>query len=268
MYLKTNNKSKTTIGATNKKYIMVLLLLASFFICSLAVNILYAQEKGGTGGRATGVGESTFMDLIKAGSYVGHFIILCSIVGVGFAIENLVNITRAKLCPPEMVAELEALIDEGRYDEALTVCNSNPAFFTNIIGAALAKVNEGYEGMVEGMQSAGEHESAKLNQKISYLSLIGTITPLLGLTGTVTGMIAAFGIIKTKMSPSPADLAMGVEQALVTTAEGLFASMPLMTLFFFMKNKITIYIIEFGIMAGEFVDKFKGMSVGEAQQQS
>lgn len=265
MVLRRNNKSRTTFNAImNKRHLIGLICLATIFICFTGFSILYAQDAGGGGG----VKESTLMDLVKSGSYVGHFIILCSIVGVGFAIENFVNITRIKLCPPEIVAELEALVDEGRYDEALTVCSSNPSFFCNVVGAALAKVNEGYEGMVEGMQSAGEQEAAKLNQKISYVSLIGTITPLLGLTGTVTGMIAAFGIIKTKMSPSPADLAMGVEQALVTTAEGLFASMPLMTVYFIMKNKVTMYIIEFGIMAGEFIDKFKGISAGEAQQQS
>lgn len=265
MVLRRNNKSGTISNAImNKRHLIGLICLATIFICFAGFSVLYAQEAGGGGGAR----ESTFMDLVKAGSYVGHFIILVSIVGVGFCIENFVNITRAKLCPPEIVAELEALVDEGRYDEALTVCSSNPNFFCNVVGAALAKVNEGYDGMVEGMQAAGEAEAAKLNVKISYNSLLGTIAPLLGLTGTVTGMISAFGIIKTKMSPSPADLARGVEEALVTTAEGLFVSMPLMTIYFLMKNKVTMYIIEFGIMAGEFVDKFKGISAGEAQQQS
>ena len=218
--------------------------------------MIYAQEGGGK--------ESGFMDLVKAGSYVGHFIILCSIVGVRFCIEHFVNITKAKLCPPEIVAELEALVDEGRYDEALTLCNANPGFFCNIVGGALAKVNEGYDSMIEAMQTAGEEEAAKLNMRISYTSLVGQITPLLGLLGTVTGMIAAFGIIKTKKSPSPADLAKGVEEALVTTAEGLFASIPLMTVYFYFKNKVTMYIIEFGIMAGEFVDKFKNIDQQES----
>lgn len=240
--------------------ITVTILLVALFISAASFNYIYAE-----GGGAPANKESSFMDLVKAGNYVGHFIILCSVLGLGFVIEHIVNIKRDKLCPPEIVAELEALVDEGRYEEAVTLCSANPCFFCNIIGGALAKVNEGYDAMVEGMQSAGEEEAAKLNQKISYCSLIGNIAPMLGLTGTVTGMIAAFGIIKTKLSPSPADLARGVEEALVTTAEGLFVSMPLMTAYFLFKNKVTIYIIELGIMAGEFVDKFKNMST-EPQQ--
>jgi biopolymer transport protein ExbB len=251
-----DRRSKTGPAA-----ITVTILLVTLFISAVSFNYIYAQD-GAAGGANK---ESSFMDLVKAGNYVGHFIILCSVLGLGFVIEHIVNIKREKLCPPEIVAELEALVDEGRYEEALTLCSSNPGFFTNIVGGALAKVNEGYDAMVEGMQSAGEEEAAKLNQKISYCSLIGNIAPMLGLTGTVTGMISAFGIIKTKLSPSPADLARGVEEALVTTAEGLFVSMPLMTAYFLFKNKVTIYIIELGVMAGEFVEKFKNIST-EPQQ--
>ncbi|MEW6027019.1 MAG: MotA/TolQ/ExbB proton channel family protein [Planctomycetota bacterium] len=242
-------------------FVIVAVLLVTMFICAVGFNYIYAQE----GGAKAGPKESGIMDLIKAGSWVGHFIILCSIVGMGFIIEHIVNIKRDKLCPPDIVAELEALVEEGRYEEAVTLCSSNPNFFCNIVGAALSKVNEGYDAMVEAMSTSGEEESAKLNMKISYISLIGNIAPMLGLTGTVTGMIASFGEIKINPAPSPADLAEGVEQALVTTAEGLFVSMPLMTAFFLFKNKVTLYIIEIGIMAGEFVDKFKNMSVEQQQ---
>jgi len=263
---KNRSKNERTMfdrrSKTGKAAIIVTILLVTLFISAIGFNYTYAQEGGS---KSSGVAESGFMDLVKAGSWVGHFIILCSIVGMGFVIEHIVNIKRDKLCPPDLVAELEGLVEEGRYEEAVSLCSANPNFFCNIMGAALSKVNEGYDAMVEAMGTAGEEEAAKLNIKITYINLIGNIAPMLGLTGTVTGMIASFGIIKTKLSPSPADLASGVEAALVTTAEGLFVSMPLMTAYFLFKNKITLYIIEFGIMAGEFVDKFKNMST-EPQQ--
>ncbi|MBI5779936.1 MAG: MotA/TolQ/ExbB proton channel family protein [Planctomycetes bacterium] len=246
---------------TGQAAIIVTILLVTLFISAVGFNYIYAQD----GGDKKAGGESGFMELVKAGSWVGHFIILCSIAGMGFVIEHIVNIKRDKLCPPDVVAELEALVEEGRYEEAVTLCSANPNFFCNIVGAALSKVNEGYDSMVEAMGTAGEEEAAKLNMKISYISLIGNIAPMLGLTGTVTGMIAAFGIIKKTTSPSPAMLAQGVEEALVTTAEGLFVSMPLMTAFFLFKNKVTMYIIEIGIMAGEFVDKFKNLTVEQQQ---
>jgi biopolymer transport protein ExbB len=249
-----------SVNKTGRGVIIAVAVLIVFFIGSVGFNYIYAQAEG----KSTGVQELGIMGLIKAGGWVGHFIILCSIVGMGFVIEHIVNIKKDKLCPPEIVAELEALVEEGRYEEAVTLCSANPNFFCNIMGSALSKVNEGYDAMVEALGTAGEEEAAKLNMKISYISLIGNIAPMLGLTGTVVGMIASFGVIKTKLSPSPADLASGVEAALVTTVEGLLVSMPLMTAFFMFKNKVTLYIIEIGIMAGEFVDKFKGMT---AEQQ-
>ncbi|MBI4712246.1 MAG: MotA/TolQ/ExbB proton channel family protein [Planctomycetes bacterium] len=230
------------------------LITVCLAVVLLSSGLLYAPEDGG--GSAEGA-KSSFMDLIKAGSWVGHFIILCSIVGFGLMIEHIVNIKRVKLCPPEIVAELEALVDEGQYEEAVSLCNANPNFFTNIIGAALSKVNEGYDSMVAAMEETGEEEASKLNQKISYISLIGNIAPMLGLTGTVTGMIKAFGIIKISKAPTPGQLAQGVEEALVTTAEGLFVAMPMLTAYFLFKNKVTMYILEIGMICGEFVDKFK-----------
>ncbi|MDI6786977.1 MAG: MotA/TolQ/ExbB proton channel family protein [Planctomycetota bacterium] len=255
-------RTPVCVGTSRSEYIIILFLITIVIITSAGVGYIFAEGET----KSTGARESTLMDLIKAGGMVGYFIILCSIVGMGFAIEHIVNIKRDKLCPPEVVAELEALVEEGRYEEAITLCNANPTFFCNIVGAALSKVNEGYESMVEAMQTSGEQEAARLNQKISYISLIGNMAPMLGLTGTVTGMIAAFSIIKTKMSPSPADLAKGVEEALVTTAEGLFVAIPLMTIYFYYKNKVTLHIIDLGIMAGEFVDKFKGVTVEQQEQ--
>jgi len=257
MFLKTIKQ--TLINRLTSRHFLVLLLFLTLFICLVADTSLYAQGKDAVKG-------STFIDLIKAGGMVGYLIIFASIIALGLSIEHIVNVKKEKLCPPEIVAQLEALVDEGRYDEALTLCTSAPTFFTNIIGASLSKVNDGYESMLEAMQNAGEEQSAKLNQKISYLSLISNIGPMLGLTGTVTGMITAFGIIKTQAAPSPSDLAKGVEEALVTTAMGLFVAIPFSTVYFLYKNKVTLYIIELGIMAGEFVDKFKGISAAEQPQ--
>lgn len=223
-----------------------------------ASSLLYAPTEGGGGSEAAA--ESTMIDLFKAGGFVGYFITLVSIGCLGLAIEHIVNIKRDKLIPPAIVAELEALVDNGQYEDAIALCNANPSFFTNIIGPALSKVNEGFDVMSAAMSEAGEEQSAKLNQKVSWLSLLGSIAPMLGLTGTVTGMIAAFSIIKTKLSPSPADLAKGVEEALVTTAMGLFVAIPTLTVYFIFKNKVAMYTMEVGMLCGEFLDKFRGLT--------
>jgi biopolymer transport protein ExbB len=84
------------------------------------------------------------------------------------------------------------------------------------------------------MEQVAAEETFKLNAKISNLSLIGNVAPLLGLLGTVTGMISSFQVIETKASPTPADLAVGVYESLVNTTMGLFLAIVFLTVFFFM----------------------------------
>ncbi len=241
------------------KWMPAVMLVGIILVLLLMPIIALAQDEEEGEKKAPEGGGSGFMDLIKAGSYVGHFIIFLSFVSLALAIEHFVNIKRDKFCPPEIVAELEALIDEGQYEDALALCQANPCFFTNVVGAALSKVEGGFAEMEKAMGEAGESEANKVNQHISYLSLLGSIAPMLGLTGTVTGMISAFSVIKTMQSPPPSMLARGVEEALVTTAEGLFVAMPVLSAYFFFKNKVTALLIEMGMICGEFLDKFKGL---------
>lgn len=202
-------------------------------------------------------GDKSLWDLVKAGGIVGFVIIILSVVTMALTIEHSVNIKRDKLCPPDVVAELESLVEEGQYEEAMNLCSVNPNFFCNIIGASLSKVNEGYDEMVKIMEETGEEEANKLNQKISYISLIGNVAPMMGLLGTVMGMINAFTIIEQAGSPSPRDLAKGIYEALVTTCMGLIVAIPALSIFFFFKNKVTQFIIEIGMICGEFLEKFK-----------
>ncbi len=234
-----------------KRYTGIILLIGLTMVLSLGLpDLLYAQD-GGTGE------SKSLWDLIGAGGLVGWVIIICSVIALGLTIEHLINLKRDKLCPPDVVAELEALVDEGQYDDALALAQANPNFFTNIIGAALVKANEGYEEMTKAMEEAGEEESLKLQQKISYLNLIGMVTPMLGLLGTVLGMIGAFSVIEQLKSPSPAMLAKGIYEALVTTCMGLIVAIPALSVYFFFKNKITRFVIETGILCGEFIVRFK-----------
>ncbi|MCK4908491.1 MAG: MotA/TolQ/ExbB proton channel family protein, partial [Planctomycetes bacterium] len=208
--------------------------------------------------------ESLFTRYVVAGGPIGAFIIVLMVAALALVIEHFVNINRNKLCPPEVIAELEALVDEGQYEEAITLCSANQNFFCNIIGAALSKMNDGYEAMIQAMEETGLEEANKLHQKISYLSLIGNTAPMIGLLGTVVGMINSFMVIKSVAAPSPKLLAGGITTALATTVLGLVAAIPALSFNFFFKNKVNRYILEIGMICGEFIDKFKQLPVENA----
>ena len=102
-------------------------------------------------------------------------------------------------------------------------------------------------------------EAIKLQQKIGYLSLIGNIAPMMGLFGTVSGMITAFQTIAEKgASVTPADLAGGISQALVTTFLGLFVAIPTMIAYFFFRNKVVRITLEIHAIADDLVERFRG----------
>lgn len=219
-----------------------------------AAGTAFAQDAGAAGGA---VPERRLVDLIAAGGLIGHVIILCSIAGMAIAIENLVALKQDKLCPPHLVAQLETLLDEGRYDEAVALCEGNRCYIANVVGPAVARSAEGYDSMVEGMEGALEKENLRCMQKISLLALLGNLGPMLGLTGTVTGMIAAFTMIEQVTSPPPAMLAKGIYEALVTTAEGLFLAIPILTVYFVLRNRVQALSLDLGTTAMELVGRFR-----------
>ena len=119
-------------------------------------------------------------------------------------------------------------------------------------------MNAGFETMRTAMEDVAEEEAIKLQQKISYLSLIGNIAPMLGLFGTVTGMIKAFNTIAALGSAvSPSDLAGGISQALVTTFLGLFVAIPSMIAYFLFRNRVVAITLEIGAIADELVERFR-----------
>ena len=196
---------------------------------------------------------------ITAGGPIGFVILFMSFVSLALAIEHFVTVRRDKIVPPELIDEVEALFEEEEYQEALELCEAEPNFLTNVLAAALPKINSGFETMKISMDDAGEEEAIKLQQKIGYLSLIGNIAPMMGLFGTVSGMITAFQTIAEKgASVTPADLAGGISQALVTTFLGLFVAIPTMIAFFFFRNKVVRITLEIHAIADDLVERFRG----------
>ena len=196
---------------------------------------------------------------VVAGGWIGFVIVFCSFIGLALSIEHAVNIKRDKIVPPQLVDEIEGMFENEEYQEALELCEAEPNFLTNILAAGLPKINAGFETMSAAMTEASEEEAIKLQQKIGYLSLITTISPMLGLFGTVSGMIGAFNVIVDKGSAvTPADLAGGISEALVTTFLGLIVAIPCMVAYFIFRARVVRVCIEINAMAGELVERFRG----------
>jgi biopolymer transport protein ExbB len=202
--------------------------------------------------------RTSVLDTINKGGFIGYVIIALSFVALSLIIEHAVTIRREKLCPTDLVSELEEYFNEEQYEEALELCNVERNLLTDVARAGLSRIDTGYERMQEAMQEAGEEASVALQQKISYLSLIGNISPMLGLLGTVSGMVKAFGKIGAMgATVKPALLAADINEALVTTLLGLTVAIPVMCAYQFFSNRVTRIALESGTIISDLMERFK-----------
>ncbi len=181
---------------------------------------------------------------------------------VALLVMNLLTARRDNVCPGDLVESFESHLNEQKYQEAYDVAKNDESFLGKVLSAGLAKLSSSYPQAIEAMQEVGEEESMKLDHRLSYIALIGTISPMIGLFGTVHGMIKSFNVIaNSSTTPKPADLAKGISTALFTTLIGLAIAIPAIALYGILKNRISQLVLEVGILSEGLMSRFQG--VGE-----
>ena len=169
----------------------------------------------------------TLMEMINDGGTIGFIIILLSTVAIGFCIEHAITIRKSRLFPDDAYKDLDGFMKKRDVDGAIKYCEGRPrpSLLTNVVLAGLYRYWSSEYGFAEyraAVEEAGEEQTNKLYRKTEALSVIAAIAPMLGLLGTVQGMIEAFNTIAmTGGAAKPADLASSISKALVTTLEGL-----------------------------------------------
>ena len=188
----------------------------------------------------------------KFGIVIVCLIILLSLVSLYFIAEFGMTITRKRLMPAELLDELERQIVHGEIKQAINLCHqkANYSLATEVILAGLNRYQSSEFGFAEyrsAVEEAGEDQTGKLYRRTEILHVIGSIAPMLGLTGTVLGMIDAFTTISTLEGMArPQELAGGIGQALITTLLGLVVAIPSMVAFSYFRNKIDSIVSEAG----------------------
>ena len=195
---------------------------------------------------------------------IGYSIIFLSLsfTLVAIFIMNLMMARRESVVPVDLVHNFESHLDEKQYQEAFDLAKNDESFLGQVLSAGLGKLSAGYEQSIEAMQEVGEEETMKMEHRLSYLALIGTVAPMLGLFGTVDGMIRAFRVIATSDStPKPQELASGISTALFTTLVGLAIAIPAISAYNILRNRVSRLVLEVGILSEGLMARFQ--SVGQ-----
>ncbi len=201
-------------------------------------------------GQASGADEgSTWWDTIQAGGVVGYIIIGLSTIALALVIMHVVQIRQAALMPAEQLETLDQLLSQGQVAQALEYCYDPQAdsYLTRIMGAGLTRYQKSAFGAFEiknAIEEAGEDQTARLYRSTDALGVIGSIAPLLGLLGTVLGMVGAFESLSRTATPNHEALAASISLALVTTLMGLILAIPCIAMHRYFGNRIDAFASE------------------------
>jgi biopolymer transport protein ExbB len=202
--------------------------------------------------------EMTMFELIMKGGVVGGLIILLSCVALGLVIDYAITIRRVKLAPVEDIALFKGLVENKELDQVKEVAKTKPTFLADVLTAGLEEIRLGYPAMIKAMEDTAEANSARFARRIEHLNVIGNISPMMGLLGTVIGMLRCFNeISQVSGSIDPKLLAAGIFEALVTTCLGLIVAIPTLYFYAIFRNRLDELAGEASVAAEQIVASFK-----------
>jgi biopolymer transport protein ExbB len=216
-----------------------------------------AEEESSSGGFISVVlgggplGIILWLALFSAGGIAVYFIVDCKI-----------TVRDKRIMPQTLVDSVTEAMNEGDLLKAMQNCENEPGALSNILIAGFSHVEEGYDVIQESVAMAADIETERLMQKITWLSVVGNIAPMLGLLGTVQGMIAAFSSLG-EGAPDVGVLAMNISQALFTTAGGLTIAVPCVAFYYVFRNTANKIILRMEALTIELIKDLRNVEVVE-----
>ena len=182
--------------------------------------------------------------MIEKGGPVMYPILLCSLVGMTLMLERLFVLREKKIISAEHIDEIRRYWMRNDIEQAIERCNALNLPLYRIIKAGLIHCRHGIYEIERAIEAAGQHESSLLSNNLRMLGALANLTPMLGLLGTVLGMIKAFEVISISGTGNPGLVASGISEALITTAAGLIIGIPILLSYHYFKGKVDSFVFE------------------------
>ncbi|MBK7404760.1 MAG: MotA/TolQ/ExbB proton channel family protein [Phycisphaerales bacterium] len=215
------------------------------------------QGAGAAAAGGAGPPNKTLVQYIAEGGQIGYIIVGLSFTAVVFIIAAVVRLRRARLAPEADVSSLDRMLRAGSLEQAIAYCSSpdHDSFLTRVMGAALLRCSRSPFGLLElrtALEETGQTEVARLHRSTDAIGLIASVAPMLGLLGTVVGMVGAFDTLSVSQGVAkPDQLAGSISVALITTVLGLVVAIPCTAVYAYLRNRIDALVSEVGDLIEE-----------------
>lgn len=253
-------------------------ILGTAFVTSLTSQPVAAQEPAATGAAPAAAApaksqaeldKAARLEKLKSETLLAYYyralglfytivFLALSFAFVALVILNGLALRKQAIMPDALIQNFEAALNEKNYQGAFEMAKTDESFLGAVLAAGMGKLQQGYDAAEEAMNEAGADESMKLEHRLSYIALIGSLSPMVGLLGTVDGMIASFRVIEQSgTTPDPGELAGGISTALITTIVGLFLAIPAIAMFGIYKNFLARLLYDVGAVSEGLMSRFQ-----------
>jgi len=210
--------------------------------------------------------SKTLLDLYRDGGPIMHLIALCSVAALSLAAYCFISLRKCRMLPPLLISELNTFLSQKQLREAYEHCTTHPGPLTHSLANALIKANYDRDmynkaAMENALADECFRAETKLMVTVNYFNTLAVLAPMIGLLGTVSGMINSFGAL-TAGRAEAADLAKGIGEALVATGGGLLLAIPSMFLYFHFRGSVSSNMADMHAALSHMLDRFTGEAHG------
>jgi len=200
----------------------------------------------------------SFLDFIISGGPLMIPIILCSVIALGVFLERVFYLRRKKIIPEDLLRDVEDLVKADRVNDVLGLLRRDRSPMARIFLAAIKNYGKNRETIKVAVEEVGGQEAEYLNKYVVILSVIAQVSPLLGLLGTVQGMIQVFNKVISGSVADPSQMAGGISVALITTASGLTVAIPALIGYHYLQGKVNDLVLDMQQYSIGLVELIKG----------
>lgn len=259
-----------------KKMMMAVAVSALVFGAVTTAGTVYAQEaapaagevvtQDGQAAQSEAAKETTFWQVVFGSGWMGVILWMALFASGGFAayfiIDGFILVRPTKIMPQGLIDQVKAAMDQGDVMKAIEICDNDPSSMAKILKAGFAHVEEGFDVIDEAISAAGDLEIEHMMQRLNWISVCSALAPMLGLLGTVQGMILTFATIAIT-GVEISSLSLTISQALYTTAGGLAVAIPAITFFYALRNNANRLVLRMQVVTSDLIKNLRNVEVVE-----